>query len=161
MYLKRIESQNIRAGKALLIFLLNLELLVQCLFPVVSIRFFLIHEIFSSNGILYKEAQYVKQTRGKILWLNLGKIKMNPPEIWGQVIISLSLNLMSTSQSPSCLASQQLTTLFTTPFCQTVLSYVFYDTALLIFLFLASPSQSHLGAHSPTLRFLNVGYLRT
>lgn len=97
MYLKRIESQNIRAGKALLIFLLNLELLVQCLFPVVSIRLFLIHEIFSSNGILYKEAQYVKQTRGKILWLNLGKIKMNPPEIWGQVIISLSLNLMSTS----------------------------------------------------------------
>lgn len=40
MYLERIESQNIRAGKALLIFLLNLELLVQCLLPVVSIRFF-------------------------------------------------------------------------------------------------------------------------
>ena len=43
----------------------------------------------------------------------------------------------------------------------TFLSYVFYDTALLIFLFLDSPSQSHLGAHSPTPRLLNVGYLRT
>lgn len=43
----------------------------------------------------------------------------------------------------------------------TLLSYVFYDTALLIFLFLDSPSQSHLGAHSPTPRLLNVGYLRT
>ena len=46
-------------------FLLNLELLVQCLLPVAFIRFFLIHGIFSSNGILCKEAQYVKQTRGK------------------------------------------------------------------------------------------------
>lgn len=56
MYLERIESQNIRVGKALLIFLLNLELLVQCLLPVVSIRFF-----FKSMEFFLKMESYVKK----------------------------------------------------------------------------------------------------
>lgn len=62
-----MESQNIRAGRALPTFQLELEFLVQCLDPIVFIIIFVIHGIFFSNGILFKEAQCVKQTKAKVL----------------------------------------------------------------------------------------------
>lgn len=99
-------------------------------------------EFFLQMESYVKKPNIVRQTKVKVLWLNLGKIKMNPAEIWIQNYFHI---IKSCGHSvPMLLGFSVAYYIVDYSFLlNTLLSYVIYDTPLLIFLFLASLSQSH------------------